>query len=136
LAPADPAAHAAIVCPQLGAHASSDQAEPYRHNPREPIRTPRQQQRQSRAAMSARQTKQDSYRNAQNNPRYKQHFCGSFSWPVISSRMLTRPVGRPPKQPIVSYASFRYQAAGWTRARRVVAKVEWHQGELYLLPRP
>jgi hypothetical protein len=31
----------------------------------------------------------------------------------------------------VSYASVRYQANGWTRARRVVAKVEWHQGELY-----
>ena len=45
--------------------------------------------------------------------------------------LLTRPVGRPPKKPIVSYASFRYQAKGWTRARRVVAKVEWHQGELY-----
>ena len=45
--------------------------------------------------------------------------------------LLTRPVGRPPKKPIVSYASFHYQAAGWTRARRVVAKVEWHQGELY-----
>jgi hypothetical protein len=39
--------------------------------------------------------------------------------------------GRPPKKPIVSYASFHYQAAGWTRARRVVAKVQWHQGELY-----
>ena len=45
--------------------------------------------------------------------------------------LLTRPVGRPPKKPIVSYASFHYQAAGWTRARWVVAKVEWHQGELY-----
>jgi hypothetical protein len=33
--------------------------------------------------------------------------------------------------PIVSYASFHYQAKGWTRARRVVAKVEWHQGEPY-----
>ena len=31
----------------------------------------------------------------------------------------------------MAYASFHYQAAGWTRARRVVAKVEWHQGELY-----
>jgi hypothetical protein len=29
------------------------------------------------------------------------------------------------------YASFHYQAKGWTRARRVVAKVEWHQGEIY-----
>jgi hypothetical protein len=44
--------------------------------------------------------------------------------------LLTRPVGRPPKKPIVSYAGFHYQAKGWTRARRVVAKVEWHQGEL------
>ncbi len=35
--------------------------------------------------------------------------------------LLTRPVGRPPKQPIVSYASFHDQANGWTRARRVVA---------------
>jgi len=49
----------------------------------------------------------------------------------IHSHLLTRPVGRPPKKPIVSYASLHYQAAGWTRARRVVAKVEWHQGELY-----
>jgi hypothetical protein len=38
--------------------------------------------------------------------------------------LLTRPVGRPPKQPIVSDASFHYQAQGWTRARRVVAKIE------------
>jgi hypothetical protein len=45
--------------------------------------------------------------------------------------LLTRPVGRPPKKPIVTFASFHYQAKGWTRARRVVAKVEWHQGELY-----
>jgi Transposase DDE domain group 1 len=44
---------------------------------------------------------------------------------------LIRPVGRPPKKAIVSHASFHYQAAGWTRARRVVVKVEWHQGELY-----
>ena len=29
------------------------------------------------------------------------------------------------------YASFRYQAQSWSRARRVVAKVEWHPGELY-----
>ena len=31
------------------------------------------------------------------------------------------------------YASFRYQAGSWNKARRVVAKVEWHPGEL--LPR-
>jgi hypothetical protein len=45
--------------------------------------------------------------------------------------MLTRPVGRPPKKPIVLYHSFRYQAASWKIARRVVTKVEWHAGELF-----
>ena len=29
------------------------------------------------------------------------------------------------------YASFRYQAKSWECARRVVAKVEWHAGELF-----
>jgi hypothetical protein len=45
--------------------------------------------------------------------------------------LLTRPVGRPPKQPIVLYESFQYQAASWDRVRRVVAKIEWHAGELF-----
>jgi Transposase DDE domain group 1 len=45
--------------------------------------------------------------------------------------LLTRPVGRPPKKPRVFHASFSYQAQSWTKPRRVVAKVEWHQGELY-----
>ena len=29
------------------------------------------------------------------------------------------------------YKSFRHQAASWSRPRRVVAKVEWHHGELF-----
>jgi hypothetical protein len=45
--------------------------------------------------------------------------------------LLGRPVGRPPKKPIVLYESFQYQAASWDRPRRVVAKVEWHAGELF-----
>jgi len=45
--------------------------------------------------------------------------------------LLTRPVGRPPKKPIVLYETFHYQAASWDRPRRVVAKVEWHAGELF-----
>jgi Transposase DDE domain group 1 len=45
--------------------------------------------------------------------------------------LLTRPVGRPPKKPQVFFASFSYQAQSWSKPRRVVAKVEWHQGELY-----
>jgi hypothetical protein len=45
--------------------------------------------------------------------------------------LLTRPVGRPSKGPQVFHANFTYQAQSWTRPPRVVAKVEWHQGELY-----
>jgi hypothetical protein len=45
--------------------------------------------------------------------------------------LLTRPVGRPPNHVRRSHASFRYQAGSWTIPRRVVAKVEWHPGELY-----
>ena len=29
------------------------------------------------------------------------------------------------------YHSFRYRAASWDIARRVVAKIEWHEGELF-----
>jgi hypothetical protein len=47
------------------------------------------------------------------------------------AHLLTRPVGRPPKKPQVFHASFSYPAQNWTKPRRVVAKVEWHRGELY-----
>ena len=39
---------------------------------------------------------------------------------------------RPPNKPQVFFARFTYQAQSWSKPRRVVAKVEWHQGELYL----
>jgi hypothetical protein len=45
--------------------------------------------------------------------------------------LLTRPVGRPSHKPVVRYKSFLYQAASWKQARRVVAKVEFHCGELF-----
>ena len=45
--------------------------------------------------------------------------------------LLTRPVGRPTKKQIVLYHSFRYQATSWNIGRRVVAKIEWHAGELF-----
>ena len=44
--------------------------------------------------------------------------------------LLTRPVGRPPNHVRRYYASFSYRAGSWDRKRRVVAKVEWHPGEL------
>src|ERR687883_838977 len=45
--------------------------------------------------------------------------------------LLKRPVGRPPHEVRRYYASFRYQAQNWNRARHVVAKIEWYPGELY-----
>ena len=47
------------------------------------------------------------------------------------AELLTRPVGRPSYKPVVWFKSFLYQAASWKRARRVVAKVEFHFGELF-----
>jgi len=47
------------------------------------------------------------------------------------AELLTRPVGRPSHKPVVRYKSFVYQAASWKTARRVVAKVEFHFGELF-----
>ena len=47
------------------------------------------------------------------------------------AHLLTRPVGRPPNHVRRYYANFSYQAKSWGRKRHVVAKVEWHPGELY-----
>ncbi len=40
-------------------------------------------------------------------------------------------MGRPSHKPVVRYKSFLYQAASWNEGRRVVAKVEFHFGELF-----
>ena len=45
--------------------------------------------------------------------------------------LLVRPTEWPSQKPIVSYHDFVYQAQSWNVPRRVVAKVEWHQGELF-----
>src|SRR5450759_4327817 len=45
--------------------------------------------------------------------------------------LMTRPVGRPPKKPRIFFHEFSYRAKSWTKSRRVVAKVEWHAGELF-----
>jgi DDE family transposase len=47
------------------------------------------------------------------------------------AELLTRPAGRPSHKPVVWYKGFLYQAASWKTARRVVAKVEFHFGELF-----
>jgi hypothetical protein len=45
--------------------------------------------------------------------------------------LLKRPGGRPPNEVHRFHANFSYQAGSWTKPRRVIAKVEWHPGELY-----
>ena len=47
------------------------------------------------------------------------------------AELLTRSVGRPSHTPVIRYKSLRYQAASWTSARRVIAKIEFHCGELF-----
>ena len=47
------------------------------------------------------------------------------------AHLLVRPTEGPSQKPIVSYHDFVYQAQSWNVPRRVVAKVEWHQGELF-----
>ena len=39
--------------------------------------------------------------------------------------------GRPPHHVVRRYTSFHYRAKSWSKARRVVAKVEFHPGELF-----
>ncbi|MFC1895546.1 IS1380 family transposase [Thermodesulfobacteriota bacterium] len=45
---------------------------------------------------------------------------------------LKRPVGRPPQSGVqAKYVDLKYQAQSWDKPRRVVAKIEWHLGELF-----
>jgi hypothetical protein len=45
---------------------------------------------------------------------------------------LTRPVGRPSLTKVKRfYEDFHYQAQSWEDERRVIAKIEWHPGELF-----
>ncbi|MBN2025442.1 MAG: transposase [Actinobacteria bacterium] len=45
--------------------------------------------------------------------------------------LMTRPVGRLSAKPKVFYHDFFYRAGSWRRQRRVIAMIEWHQGELF-----
>ena len=47
------------------------------------------------------------------------------------AHLLVRPTEWSSQRPIVSYHDFAYQAQSWNAPRRVVAKVEWHQSELF-----
>ena len=66
-----------------------------------------------------------------------ENFCYAIRLPANEvlyrkiEHLMTRPVGRPSHRPKVFHHSFRYQAKSWQRPRRVVAKIEWHNGELF-----
>jgi hypothetical protein len=45
--------------------------------------------------------------------------------------LMKRRPGRPPNHVVRQYTSFQYQAKSWSKARRIVAKVEFHPGELF-----
>lgn len=45
--------------------------------------------------------------------------------------MTRRRPGRPPHHVVRHYTSFHYRAKSWSKARRVVAKVEFHPGDLF-----
>jgi hypothetical protein len=47
------------------------------------------------------------------------------------AHLLVRPTERPSQKHIVSYHDFAYRAQSWNVSRRVVAKMEWHQEELF-----
>ena len=42
-----------------------------------------------------------------------------------------RPRGRPPNHVVRRYTSFHYRAKSWSKPRRIVAKIEFHPGELF-----
>lgn len=54
----------------------------------------------------------------------------SVNTPFLAT-LWRRPVGRPSHKPAVRYKGFLYRAASWKTARRVVAKVKFHVGELF-----
>ncbi len=52
-------------------------------------------------------------------------------WSVALPWLLKRRPGRPSNNVERHYANFTYQANSWSKPSRVVAKVEWHPGELF-----
>ena len=69
------------------------------------------------------------WKSAESSMRFA--FPANRSLECEIEEILFRPPGRPSRKPLVRYKSFRYQAGSWSKARRVVAKVEHHLGELF-----
>ena len=53
-----------------------------------------------------------------------------FTVPAVPRPRSQPMLDRPPPHARDYYANITYQAGSWTKPRRVIAKVEWHPGEL------
>ena len=80
----------------------------------------------ARTPHSPSRTSMGTWRSGEFSTQYGCRATKSWQWEIAP--LLIRPVGRPPKRPVILYDDFWYRAGSWDRARRVVAKVEWHQG--------
>lgn len=66
-----------------------------------------------------------------NNILYAMRIKANNRLHEMVEHLMTRSVGRPSLKPKVFYHDFSYRAASWDRSKRVIAKIEWHQGELF-----
>lgn len=53
----------------------------------------------------------------------------------MAKKWSKRPAGKDKKKVIVVYKDFRYQAASWDKARRIVARIEYHPSEIFPIVR-
>jgi len=56
---------------------------------------------------------------------------GNFKLHEQVAFLTRRPPGRPPNRVVRRDTSFHYRAKSWSKARRIVAKVEFHPGQLF-----
>ncbi len=62
---------------------------------------------------------------------FKNNVSGNGEGPGLPSEASAKEGVGSPNKPVIWYESFSYQADSWDSPRRVVAKVEWHSGELF-----
>ena len=75
--------------------------------------------------------KPDIYEYLEERRVFYANGCRATKYCNTRSLLLIRPVGRPPKRPVILYDDFWYRAESRWDHGRVVAKVEWHRGELF-----
>jgi len=72
------------------------------------------------------------YRRLEEAGLFLRHPAAQQCSPAFEGRAPIDPPRRPPSLPSQAvYEDFEYQAQSWDRPRRVIAKIEWHPGELF-----